>query len=253
VTVELFPRLDGFATDAVWNEVARFPGPAEFVDVRHPAATFTATGGTRCDFEKLRRIRNDLVRLAREHGFPDARGDEELRQFDFRTARYLAEESGIPACEACRKGVWAYFTLILVPDLTDWRFPGRKPERWAGGIRNTFGVLWRRGYLIGVDHNDGRGVGWSCLQPLTQDAMVQIIERPDLSASPRTARTIASVWNRVRQENPGVPMEALTRDAIRSLTAYRVTQDLDGLGEDDLIGRVNAVFRAALTNLSRRV
>ncbi|WP_018937163.1 hypothetical protein [Thioalkalivibrio sp. ALJ24] len=47
-------------------------------------------------------------------------------------------------------------------------------------------------------------------------------------------------------------MEALTRDAIRSLTAHPVTQDLDGLGEDELLGRVNAVFHAALANLSRR-
>ncbi|WP_038080580.1 hypothetical protein [Thioalkalivibrio sp. ARh3] len=251
MTVELFPRLDGFAADALWNEVARLCGPVEFEDVRHPSATFTATGGTRCNFDKLRRIRNDLVQLAREHGFPDTRGDEEVRQFDFRAARYLAEDAGIPACEACRKGVWAYFTLVLMPDLTDWRFPGRKRERWAGGIRNTFGVLWRRGYLIGADHNDGRGPGWNSLEPLTQDALVQIIERPDLSASPRTARTIASVWKRIRQENPGVPMEALTRDAIRNLTAYRVTQDIDGLGDNELLGRVSAVFNSALRNFSR--
>ncbi|WP_081620997.1 hypothetical protein [Thioalkalivibrio sp. ALMg3] len=251
MTVELFPRLDSFSANALWAEFASDEASIEFEDVRHPAVTFTATGGSRVDFEKLMAIRSDLLSIARDCGFPGERCGEMTRQFDFRVSRYLVESSGVPPCEAYRQGVWAYFTLVLLPDVTDWRYPGRKRERWTGGVRNTFGVLWRRGFLIGADHGDGRGSDWGSLEPLTQDALVQIVERPLLSASPRTARMIAAIWKKASEENRGGAMEAVTREAARNLIAYRVTQDLDGLSDQELSHRVGAVFRKAVAMISR--
>ncbi len=242
---ELFPRLDSFAAEGLWQELGDRNEAKPAVDLHHPAVTYTQTGGRPVSPSRLREIRASLQRIATECGFPDDRGDDGLRRFDFDTARYLSEEARIPLCEALRQEVWAFFTLVLAPDITDWRFPGRNRQRWLGGIRNTFGVLWRRGFLIGLDQQDGRGEGWDYLRPLTQDAMVQIVERPLLSASPRTARSIAVVWNRTAQNNPPGVMEDLTRDAIRNLRAFRYTHDLDGLSEEALIDRIQAAFNTA--------
>lgn len=239
---ELFPRLDSFAAEGLWHALEDANEAKPAADLHHPAVTYTQTGGHPVSPSRLREIRASLQRIAIECGFPHDRGDDGLRRFDFDTARYLSEGARIPLCEALRQDVWAFFTLVLAPDITDWRFPGRNRQRWVGGIRNTLGVLWRRGFLIGVDQQDGRGEGWHHLRPLTQDAMVQIIERPLLSASPKTARSIAIVWNRTANTNPPGGMEYLTRAAIRHLCALRYTHDLDGLSEKALVTKIEGEF-----------
>ena len=242
---ELFPRLDSFAAEGLWQQRASADGDCLVPDLHHPAATFTQTGGHPVSATRLHEIRMSLSRISNEYGFPDDHRNDRLRRFDFEVARYLTEHARIPLGEALRQEVWSFFTLVLAPDITEWRFPGRNRDRWLGGIRNTFGVLWRRGFLIGIDHGDGRGEGWQYLEPLTQDAMVQIVERPLLSASPRTARSIAIVWNQIAQNYPPGMMENLTRDAIRNLQASRFTHDLDGLSDEALMDRIHAAFSAA--------
>lgn len=243
---ELFPRLDGFAAELLWKDLRDQGQPVRHEDIHHPAVTYTETGGSPVSRMRLHAIRESILDIAAKQGFPSSPDNQQRRRFDFECARFLVEDAGISFPEACRRSVWAYFTLILLPDVTDWRFPGMPKDRWTGGIRNVFGVLWRRGYLIGKDHGDRRGSGWRFLAALSQDAMVQIIERPQLSASPRTARVIAEVWMEIRDSDPGVPLEEVTRDAVRNLIAIRFTQDLDGLDTEHLRDRVRAMFVAAV-------
>ncbi|WP_018144856.1 hypothetical protein [Thioalkalivibrio sp. AKL6] len=247
MTIELFPRLDTFSAREIWEDYSSDLDRIPEWDIHHPAVTYTQTGGSKVTDGRLRGIRSRLVEIAGECGFPERAPREATTRFDLLAARYLSEESGIPVCEAMRQDIWAYFSLILAPDITDWRFDGRPRERWTSGIRNTFGILWRRGYLIGVDHQDGRGGGWKTLEALTQDALVQIMERTSLTSDPKTARIIAETWCHTSElRSREAPMEAVMRSASRNLRAYRVTQDLDALPEKSLRDRVSAAFRAAL-------
>lgn len=247
MTIELFPRLDTFSAREIWEEYHSDPERTPEWAIQHPAMTYTQTGGSKVTSARLRGIRSRLEEIATECGFPAEAPRDATTRFDLLAARYLSEEAKIPVCEAMRPDMWAFFSLVLAPDITDWRFDGRPRERWTAGIRNTFGILWRRGYLIGTDHQDGRGSGWETLEALTQDALVQIMERTSLTADPRTARIIAETWlNTSRLPTREAPMEAVMRSASRNLRAYRVTQELDALPEKALRDRVAAAFRAAL-------
>ncbi|WP_018950957.1 hypothetical protein [Thioalkalivibrio sp. AKL12] len=247
MTIELFPRLDTFSARELWEEYHSAPNCTLEWGLHHPAVTYTQTGGSKVIESRLRGIRARLVEIARECRFPERASREATRRFDFLAARFLSGEAQIPVCEAMRQDMWAYFSLILAPDISDWRFEGRPRERWTAGIRNTFGILWRRGYLIGVDHKDGLGSGWETLEALTQDALVQIVERTSLTADPRTARVIAESWARTSElRTRQAPMEAVMRSAIRNLRAYRVTQELDALSENTLRERVFAAFQSAV-------
>lgn len=252
MTIELFPRLDTFSAREIWEEYHSDPDRTPEWATQHPAMTYTQTGGSKVEDKRLKGIRSRLVEIATECGFPEEAPRDATTRFDLLAARYLSEEAAIPVCEAMRQDMWAFFSLVLAPDITDWRFEGRPRERWTAGIRNTFGILWRRGYLIGADHQDGRGSGWETLRALTQDALVQIMERTSLTSHPRTARIIAETWLHTNgQRSPAAPMEAVMRSASRNLRAYRVTQELDALPDKTLRDRVSAAFRAALKENTR--
>ena len=159
-------------------------------------------------------------------------------------ARYLVEDAGIPFAEACRQDVWPFFTLVLLPDVTKWRFPVSTKERWVRGIRNAFGVLWRRGYLLGKELPE-TGPGWEYLERLTQDAMVAIVERSSFAANPVMARVIARVWVEYADNFGQQAMEDLNRAAIVNMVAYRSVVDMDALDSDSILEWARYCYRKA--------
>lgn len=185
-----------------------------------------------------------MLDLADRHGYPRAASDRQKSSFDAECARYLAEQAELPFSECCRPGVWAYFSLVLLPDLVGWRFSREARERWVGGVRNTFGTLWKRGYLIGAAQG-GLDARWDLVERLTQDAFVQITERPGLAGNPRVARAIATGWVDLAGEVGQGRMEPIARTAIRWLGAYRRAYDLDSVEQEVLEKWVKAMFQRA--------
>ncbi|MDQ2068646.1 hypothetical protein [Natronospira bacteriovora] len=248
MAIELFPRLTGFAAQQLWeqlqeygNEGQRLP---EYEGAHHEAVTWTATGGRRVETARLEGIRQQILDLASQNGFPGPAGDRQKTRFDAACARYLAEEARIPFPEACRREIWSYFCIILLPDVTAWRFSLGARERWVGGMRNTFETLWRRGYLIGLPHGDGPP-GWEYVDRLTQDAFVQILDRTGLSAEPQVARLLAETWVELADEFGQGRMEEITREALKSLLAYRRVVNFDVLPARELEQTFKEVFLVA--------
>lgn len=242
--IELFPQLSPFVAKSLWEDLLELDerGMDPGHSLAHSAAHYTATGGQRVSRPHLHRIRRDIISIAERSGFPERRADG--TRFDMECARYLVEDAGIPFPEACRRDVWPFFTLVLLPDVTKWRFPVRTRERWLRGIRNAFGILWRRGYLIGRDIPE-TGPCWEYLGRLTQDAMVAIVERSRFAANPVMARAIARVWVEYADNIGQQAMEDLNRTAIVNMVAYRSVVDMDALDFDSILKWARHCFRKA--------
>src|SRR5690606_7653755 len=115
-----------------------------------------------------------------------------------RVGRLLVEQMEISANEATQVEMWAFLGCVLLPDVVRWRFPGRAAtpdERFIGGargLRNTFGRLWWRAYLL--EARRGEDGLLDPLVALNEDEMVQITERPGLSGYPATASALAHAF-----------------------------------------------------------
>jgi hypothetical protein len=137
--------------------------------------------------------------------------------------------------------VWAFFATALAPDVTVWRFGGRSAERFHGGVRNVFQRLWMRANALdgGPQAGDER---WSLLEPLTEDALVQITERPAIGADHLLSRCIARAWAAKAARDGKGGMEASMREAIIRVRIRNEVQMLSALAENDLDREVEALF-----------
>lgn len=146
----LLPRLPGPACDVI---VRRFleHGPSAWAGFRPDAlpdqVRFAATGGAPVPPASLATVRQDLVAIARKHGFGQQGARQSHAGFDAETAAWLARSDLFTTGEALRDDVWAFVAAFIAPDITHWRF-GSSTERYAGGVRNTFQRLWMRGRAL---------------------------------------------------------------------------------------------------------
>jgi hypothetical protein len=84
-----------------------------------------------------------------------------------------------------RKGVWSFLRLVLLPEIGPWRSFDRAQDRLLGHPRNVFRPSWWRAHVLGAGL-DAVPEG----QPLGEDELVQIMERPTLAANPAVARAV---------------------------------------------------------------
>lgn len=163
--------------------------PTELRDLAatdHPRAAEVAVGGQRVPLPIIEQVARDLRSLADEHGFPDALSHHSPGEFDRPAARLVHNGMKILPSDAASDEVWNFLNLVVLPDLTVWRYPDRHPERMMGRSRSTFGRLWWRAEVIGedlLDRPDGLG----------EDQLVAIMERPRLAANRLAARTLAQI------------------------------------------------------------
>lgn len=213
--VVLLPRLAAPVAEAV---VRRFleQGPenwAEFNARELPEAVrFAATGGTRITDHQLQTLREGLKALATRCGFDTgSSGRSAFAQFDAEAAAWIAQEEVFGSGESMRDDIWNFIGTVLAPDIVHWRF-GTAVERYLGGVRNTFQRLWMRGRAL------GRGVGhprrWQLLDELTEDALVQITERPSIGGDPVLALAIGEAWLRAAGHHGKPAMESVMRRAV---------------------------------------
>lgn len=213
----MFPRLPALGVRQLLASAADVPLDA--ARLRREATDLTRQAGTGrlVREEELDALRQTLVRLAETCGFPKQAGATPKAAFDAATAEWLVLHGPVPFAEALRDDVWAWLCTALAPDVCAWRFEERSPERFLGGVRNTLQRLWLRGWAL--DRGAGHPDRWGLLRQLTEDAMVQIIERPGLTADRRVARGIAEAWADTATHVPAGFMQALARLAIRNIHA----------------------------------
>jgi hypothetical protein len=180
-----------------------------------PYISWAATGGRRIKTSELLAVRTSVLKIASSLGFPRISTQAQRAEFDAQCSAYLLQSGVIPAGEALRDDVWAYVATVLLPDVCLWRFATPPKERFFGGVRNTFQRLWLRARAFdrGPDHPKR----WELLSQLSEDAKVQITERPSVAADPRLALMIAECWLKTANKAGKSRMEDTTRSAVRNL------------------------------------
>jgi hypothetical protein len=234
----LFPRLPFAAARQRLAEIVGKDCPAlsRAWSPMNQAAVYSATGGTRVAEEVLVDIRHRLVARAEELGFPDDTRQESRVAFDPIAAQILLEGLPIIPGEAARDDVWAFITLVLLPDLATWRFPKQEERRMLGGVRNVFQRLWWRARLL----RDEPAVDKYHLVRLPEDALVGLMERPALSSNPMVAVSIARVVETLATTLPASTREDAWRDAYKRVRQRLAFVNLDALPEIEVAAQIQS-------------
>lgn len=240
--VVLLPRLPGPAAEVLFDQWTVDGSAQRFVfDPRDlpDSVRFAATGGTRVPPTQLSTLRTRILEIAQRNGFGTTGGRGRLARFDAEMAGALNEDPLFTSGEALRDDVWAFVALSLAPDVVHWRF-GSVRQRYLGGIRNTFQRLWMRGQAFdrGADHPQR----WNLLEELTEDAFVQITERPSLGGDPVLARAMAETWIRASRHHGKGAMEPIMRKAALQIRIRNEVRSLADLPPDHLAGILDDAF-----------
>ena len=240
--VVLLPRLPGPAAEFLFDQLMAngvAEGFAFSPDELPNAVRFAATGGTRVASTQLSALRTSIVEIARRNGLGSKGDRAAFAQFDAEMAGTLSEDPLLASGEALRDDVWAFVGLSLAPDIVHWRF-GNSRERYLGGVRNTFQRLWMRGQALdrGADHKSR----WYLLKQLTEDALVQITERPSLGGDPVLARAIAEAWIRASHHHGKGAMEPIMRKAALRIRIRNEIRSLADLPPNHLAGVLDEAF-----------
>jgi hypothetical protein len=251
--VRLLPRLPAVNG----RRLLANPGVSAGVDpemlrsAAEPFVSWAASGGHRATRGELDSLRDQICSVAAECGWPASSGQAARARFDARLGAALVESIRLPVAEALRDDVWSWVAIALVPDVSLWRFDAAAPERFLGGRRNTLQRLWLRARVFdrGVEADDR----WGLLELLTEDAMVQITERPSIGADPRVATAIAEAWVRTALEVASGAMEDLTRHAVRNIRIANEVLCFAALDDEGLEAAVGEHFVRAVQMIPHKI
>ena len=245
----LLPRLPPLAAERIMESYLG-TGPEQWrgfnANELPEAVRFTPTGGSPIASRMLEELREGILAIAKNNGFGGKGTRAELSCFDAQAAAWLADQSVLASGEALRDDVWAFVAIVMVPDIANWRF-GDSPERYLGGARNTLQRLWMRGKLF--DRGQESFDRWGLLEKLTEDAFVQITERPSLGGNPVLAIAIAEAWVRASLHHGKGAMESLTRRAILQIRARNEVRSLDELPAQNLSAVLDLIFETPAAEL----
>lgn len=238
----LLPRLPGPACDAIVRQFLSV-GPCKWPgfqpDSLPPSVRFAATGGTPIGASALAGLRQELVVLAQRHGLKKGNDRSTLAEYDAAAAAWLARSDLFATGEALRDDVWGFVSAVVAPDIVHWRF-GASPDRYAGGVRNTFQRLFMRGRALdrGADHEER----WHLLNELTEDALVQVTERPSIGGDRTLAMAIGEAWVRAARYHGKAAMEDGMRRAILRIRILNETRALASLPPAILSNLLDQIF-----------
>jgi hypothetical protein len=252
-SIALMPRLSETATDQMFREVLEphpagaAGAPAATSQILPDAITFGPVGGSPVQADQLAGFRDDVLRVAREAGFPNENTNAARARFDVACAKLLADHPLLQSGEALRNDVWAFLATALLRPVTVWRY-GSSEDRFHGGVRNTFQRLWMRAKALDRGQEDRDR--WSLLENLTEDAFVAITERPSIGGDRLLAQAIAEGWLRAAQKFGRAAMQPIMR---RATIGFRLRNEIIALTEMSppaLIELVDDVFEEAANSLA---
>lgn len=180
-----------------------------------------------------------MEEAARAHGFGVPGNRASHARFDTELGASLAEMPLLSSGEALRDDFWTFVGTSLAPDVVYWRF-GAARARYLGGVRNTFQRLWLRARVL--DRGKQHPRRWQLLAALTEDALVQITERPSIGADPVLARGVAEAWLRARRHHGKSAMEPIMRRAALRVRIWNEIRSLADLPTDALPSVLNRAF-----------
>ena len=231
---KLYPRLNTNEALKVYEGFKEIDLAEIKSSTEHENHTYNSVGGSPINDAELIKLRNEIKTWLFNNGYPEASNQDKRRKFDAYIPKILKENMHISLGEASRNDVWSFIGCVLMPDFTAWRFPSREKSRFIGGGRNVFQRLWWRSKVL----FDGKSDDPYHLLRLPEDALVQIMERPNLMADWKFSRQIAfqiekllinnevasnireNVWRdaskRIRQKTPLISTVALDENSIET-------------------------------------
>ncbi|MGY1703561.1 DUF6339 family protein [Geodermatophilus sp. SYSU D00697] len=237
----LYPRLLGDAARELHQQhlEASVTELSSRHALRHPSAVFAATGGRRVTPEELDRLRNDVLEVATRAGFPQGVRRQDRVTFDLEIAQLLHERCGLVAGEAAVRPIWAFLALVLLPDVSYWRYPRPPGDRVLGTdiTRHVWGRLWWRAHLLAVPQQYRR---YRLLDTFGEAAFDQIFaRRRSIGGSRAMVRIIAEVWPSV--DRGGVPEREVLVDVLKRLSRLGAVVDFESLDSAELRSQVMGV------------
>ena len=244
----LYPRLLGDAARQLHKEhlQSSITDLTARHSVRHPAAVFAATGGRRITPDELRRLRDDVLEIAGRAGFPNEGRRQDRVTFDLEVARLLHERCGLVAGEAAVRPIWAFLALVLLPDVSYWRYPRPPGDRVLGTdiTRHVWGRLWWRAHLLVLPRQYDR---YGLLETFGEAAFDQIFaRRRSIGGSRALVRTVAEIWPAV--DHGRVPERDVLIDVLKRLSRLGAVVEFESLDDDELRRQV---LDAALESAAR--
>lgn len=246
----LLPRLSGPAADRILEDfLERSPrawrgfDPEDLPD----PVRFAATGGSRVTPVQLAELRGGIVHIACKRGFRKKNRKKKLARFDSDLSGWLVENQILAGGEALRDDVWTFISVAMAPDVVYWRF-GSARERYLGGVRNTFQRLWMR--AMSLDRGQAGPERWKLVRELTEDALVQLTERPSIGADSVLAREIAEAWLRAATRYGKERMEPIMRRAVLRVRVQNEVRRMSYIPHELLVEILDNIFDIAARDLS---
>lgn len=246
-TVTMLPRLSVTAIDHLLEGPADSSLGINASDLPD-AISFGPVGGSPVQPEALQQLRLAIEAVARECGYPTEDSIAARARFDVACARLLADHPLLQSGEALRDDVWGFIATALLRPVSAWRY-GHAPERFHGGVRNTFQRLWLRARA--VDRGTGADDRWGLLEALTEDAFVAIVERPSIGGDHRLARAVSEAWLEASRRYGRAAMQPIMRRATILIRIRNEILALSSLPDTELAALLNGVFQAAAQALGR--
>jgi hypothetical protein len=212
----------------------------------HPRTQWYPTAPARVGPEELQDLRDVVRRVAARHGYPDlqAQRSPNYTRFDQDLGPEMYRVMRIVPADAADEGVWSFLSLVLLPDVSLWRFPNRQHrddyERIVGRSRNVFRRIWWRAYAFGADPGGPSS-------QLLEDEAVAIMERPTLGGDPRVARAIATAHLERVRERPGLPRTEVMRQATKRIRRLASVLTIGALDDSQLAQLAGETFDAVVT------
>lgn len=145
---QLWPRISRSIAETIYQEeVAK--GKVPPATMSHAQMTFGPTGG-RVTTREIERFRSGVLEVATRFGFGSQDGVGSAgTSFDREVAAIVRRDLSMTWEEAGQSGVWSMVSLMVLPDVTYWRWssdrgnPSTK-ERWicVDPTRHAWGRLW---------------------------------------------------------------------------------------------------------------
>ncbi|MFF4436781.1 DUF6339 family protein [Streptomyces sp. NPDC001621] len=214
------------------------------VSVTHDSAVYVATGGDRVSQAQLQQLRDGILDLAKQAGFPDESDRARNAEFDLRLAAMLHEEMGMVPAEAASRDVWAFLAMVVLPDVAHWRYPQPPKDRVLGTdlTRHVFGRLWWRAQLVRSPEDPEP---YAALKILGEAAFDQIYaRRTALGGSPHLVRAILRVWRDLDLQD--LNERDTLRDFLKRLLRLAPFVMFDGIEEYALDEELRVVARESV-------
>ncbi|MFE5755229.1 DUF6339 family protein [Streptomyces massasporeus] len=242
----LYPRLLSEQAKPLFDEY-RYLTVSELtrrVSLAHESAVYVATGGDRVSPSRLRELREGVLDLAKQSGFPEESDRARNAEFDLSLAALLHTEMGMVPAEAASRDAWAFLALVLLPDVAFWRYPQPPKDRVLGTdlTRHVFGRLWWRAQLV---RSPDAPEPYHALRILGEAAFDQIYaRRAALGGSPHLVRAILRVWNDL--DLTGINERDTLRDFLKRLLRLAPFVLFDGIEEHALDDELRTVATEAV-------